>query len=96
MQADQLRRIYGTRRQHLAKLSSPHATRLAASIEEFCESLLDYDGLCSSVEIRADAPVRYLVFLAEGNSSVLGCLRIVARSDQSDEEWEDLWGSDSA
>lgn len=86
---------YRLRRDHLARLRSPHAEALHRDVASLVHSLEQSESQsCEILSIESDEtpPRTYLLFFVPEEGRLLGCCATVSRLAVSQEEWNDLWG----
>jgi len=96
VRCEALRDTYSVRSRILARKSSDHAKQLQRSVDEFVRLLDDHlDRYASFASIRPkEAEHSFDLYLTDGLEALLGCLRVVSKSDVCEERWAELWGRD--
>jgi Flp pilus assembly CpaE family ATPase len=92
LDAKEIATTYRIRLELLGAKHGAHAAQLAAATSELLANLSDA-AIVYIASLDGPAEHRYLIFLSESQSQVIGCLKVVSKLGVTNERWEELWQS---
>jgi len=85
-----LREVYRNRLEHLRKKAGNHTSQLASSLAELVEGLPGASDV-QIVTVTGPAEHDFQIFLADGATRVVCCLRTISVTNVSPDRWTELW-----